>query len=235
MESSSGLNKLLRRTDIWRGRRADHLGAVRATGFAGLDRILVGGGWPLGGLVEVSYPQPGSGEWHLLSGALQHSAGGRGYLVLVNPPALPCAAALAQLGVPLERLLVVRCANKAELLVAVLETLCCDCAQMLLFWEARQSLSYAEWRKVQLAAANTGALCVALRPGRQPGHSPAVLRLALQAGVEGPLLTIHRQRGGPAGGEFRLSWPAGWALQPFDPALTHQPPQSAGRVLPLQA
>lgn len=228
MNTSPALDNLLRRGDIWRGRRAGRRGEVRETGLSELDRHLGGGGWPLGGLVEVSYPRLGSGEWRLLAGALRHSAGHGGYLVLVNPPALPCAPALVQLGVPLERLLLVHPGNRADLLCAVLETLRSGCAQGLLFWEARQALSYADLRKVQLAAADTDALCLMMRVGRRPGASPAVLRLALAAGEGGPELTILRQRGGPADVRLALSWPAGWSLQPFDPFLVQRSWQAGG-------
>jgi protein ImuA len=237
MESPLALNTLLHRTDIWRGHRAESTGEVRDTGFAELNQLLVGGGWPLRGLVEISYPQLGSGEWQLLSGTLENFSEHPGYLVLVNPPAMLCASALAQMGVPLEQVLIIRSAKRADLLAGVLESLRSGCAQMVLFWEAKHSLSYSELRKVQLAAADSDALCVMMRLGRRrQSYTPAVLRLELQSRMAGLQLDITRQRGGFADHQLQLPWPTGWTLQPFDPALIHsQQQETTGKILPFLA
>ena len=285
MESPLALNNLLHRTDLWRGHRVEYRGEVRDTGFADLNQVLVGGGWPLKGLVEISYPQLGSGEWQLLSGTLQNFSDHPGYLVLVNPPALLCASALAQMGVPLQQVLIIRCGARTDVLAGVLEALRSGCARMLLFWEGKQTrpcqnlraktrqgensrksgvytpvhehfewisnavspsaavltqpetLGYAELRKVQLAAAESDALCIMMRKSRQRGtHSPAVLRLELQSRLQGLQLHIRRQRGGLADVQVQLPWPQGWTLQPFDPALMQRHQQgTAGQVLPFQA
>ncbi|GAB3277861.1 translesion DNA synthesis-associated protein ImuA [Parahaliea aestuarii] len=243
MQTPSSLNQLLRRGDVWRGRRALRLGDVRPSGFAELDRHLVGGGWPLGALVEIGAPRLGSGEWLLLSRSLRDSAAEGGYLLLVNPPALPCGAALAQLGIPLERLLVVRASQRNELLAAVLEGLNAGCIRLLLFWESRRALSYAELRKVQLAASHGHSLCIALSTGSMRSHSPAALRLALQPRRAGAQVYIRRQRGGDAGLQVTLPWPANWALRTFDEsaglplssAQQQARPPVAAAVLPLEA
>lgn len=237
MESPLALNELLYRPDIWRGHRAEYVGEVRDTGFANLNQSLVGGGWPLKGLVEISYPQLGSGEWQLLSGTLENFSDHPGYLVLVNPPTMLCAAALAQMGVPLEQVLIIRSASRNDLLAGVLESLKSGCAQMLLFWEGKYRLSYSELRKVQLAAADSEALCMMMRVGRdRPTHSPAVLRLELQSQMTGVQLAIKRQRGGADDLQLELPWPAGWTLQPVDAvSINHQQQGTAGKILPFQA
>jgi protein ImuA len=237
MESPLALNDLLYRPDIWRGHRAESVGEVRDTGFANLNQALVGGGWPLKGLVEISYSQLGSGEWQLLSGTLENFSDHPGYLVLVNPPAMLCASALAQMGVPLDQVLIIRSASRNDLLAAVLESLKSGCAQMLLFWEGKYSLSYTELRKVQLASTGSEALCMMMRIGqRRPAHSPAVLRLALQSAMTGLQLNIERQRGGLGDLQVELPWPAGWTLQPVDAvSINHQQQGTAGKVLPFQA
>ncbi|WP_116364510.1 recombinase RecA [Parahaliea mediterranea] len=235
----STLTQLLRRRDVWRGRRAQRLGDVRATGFVGLDGHLVGGGWPVGALVEVGAAQLGSGEWLLLSHGLRASMADGGYLLLVNPPALPCGAALAGLGIALERLLVVRAAQRGELLAAVLEGLNAGCVEALMFWEGQRALSYAELRKVQLAASQGRSLCVGLSTGRMRGHSPAALRLELQAQKTGVQVHIRRQRGGEADMRLTLPWPAHWALHTVEPSvlqpLPAAPAPATATILPLEA
>lgn len=237
MESPLALNELLYRTDIWRGRRTMPLGEVRDTGFDSLNQNLVGGGWPLKGLVEINYPQLGSGEWQLLSGTLENFSDQPGYLVLINPPAMLCAAALAQMGVPLDKILIIRSGSRNDLLAGILESLKSGCAQMLLFWEGKYALSYSELRKVQLAASDTEALCMMMRVGRdRPAHSPAVLRLELKSRMTGLQLAIKRQRGGTDDVQLELPWPAGWTLQPVDAvSINHQQQGTAGKVLPFQA
>lgn len=234
MESLQSLNDLLHRPDIWRGRRAVHTGEVRDTGFTELNEILVGGGWPLGGLVEIHHDQPGSGEWQLLSGVLANFAEQPGYLVLVNPPALLYASALAQMGVPAERILVIRSRHKSDLLASVLEVLKADCASLVLFWEGRYRLRYAELRKVQLSVAESDALCFMLSNQPQSSASPAPLRLELQPQSSGFHVRVDRQRGGFESAEVELAWPAGWTLQPCD-RRAQEEEKTPGKVLPFSA
>ncbi len=234
MEHKLALDTLFDRADIWLGRTTRQASATRDTGFTELNALLVGGGWPLDGLVEINAPRLGSGEWQLLSGTLQHFAEREGYLVLVNPPAMLCASALAQMGVPLDRVLVVRTANRRELMLGVVESLRSRCAQMVLLWEERERLGYAELRKLQLAAADSRTLCFMLRLGATSTlASPASLRVQLQSRFSGMQLHILRQRGGLIDRQVELPWPAGWTLQPFDAVA--MPQQTKGRVLAFQA
>ncbi len=212
------LDNLLARSDIWRGRTMlPGITRLYSTGFNQLDQALADGGWPLSGLVELRYPRLGSGEWQLLAGTLRDFSGRSGYLVLVNPPALLCISALAQMGVDPDRLLIVRCRDRRHLLAGVLESLGSGCAQILLFWEGSYRLRYAELRKIQLAAAEADLLCMGMRQDSAIRHSPAALQLALQPRATGIGVRIERQRGG-AGAEVQLDWPSGWTLQPLEQA-----------------
>ncbi|MFP5349540.1 MAG: hypothetical protein ACLGHO_06815 [Gammaproteobacteria bacterium] len=58
------LAEILLRPDVWRGEAAAPVPAV-ATGFAALDAVLPGGGWPRAALTEVTFPRPGIGELQL--------------------------------------------------------------------------------------------------------------------------------------------------------------------------
>src|SRR3954466_1607580 len=95
--------------------RAHQLGrgreSVQASGYALLDAELPGGGWPQRALTELLLAGPGWGEVRLLAPALARiGAAGRGVLLL-GPPAEPCAEALVQLGVDLSRCVVIRGAD----------------------------------------------------------------------------------------------------------------------------
>src|ERR1700712_3304831 len=95
--------------------RAHQLGrgreAVQASGYAELDAELPGGGWPQRALTELLLAGTGWGEIRLLGPGLGRGGpAGRGVLLL-GPPADPCAEALAQLGLDLSRCVVIRGAD----------------------------------------------------------------------------------------------------------------------------
>ncbi|HDR9613290.1 TPA: recombinase RecA, partial [Burkholderia aenigmatica] len=53
---------------LWRGSQLARGGPRTIdTGFASLSAELPGGGWPVGGLVELLAAQPGCGEMRLLA------------------------------------------------------------------------------------------------------------------------------------------------------------------------
>src|SRR5262245_56507537 len=96
---------------LWRAHQLSApSGAVTASGFAALDVELPGGGWPHRVLTELLLPHSGLGELRLLMPALGRIAGasedGRS-VMLFDPPAPLCGAALAPLGVDAQQLLVV--------------------------------------------------------------------------------------------------------------------------------
>lgn len=100
---------------LWRAHQLGHTaGAGLPSGFAALDAVLPGGGWPAGALTELLLPYPGVGEWRLLAPALaavQRGAGPDGVarsVMLFDPPARPCARALGALGLDLRALLLVQ-------------------------------------------------------------------------------------------------------------------------------
>ncbi|MCM3352179.1 hypothetical protein M3616_23780, partial [Bacillus velezensis] len=94
---------------LWRGSQLARGGPRTIdTGFAPLSAELPGGGWPVGGLVELLAAQPGCGERRLLAPALARTVSVRRPLALVAPPQSPHATALASLGVPADTLLWLR-------------------------------------------------------------------------------------------------------------------------------
>ena len=84
--------------------------AVFASGFAALDAVLPGGGWPAGTLTELLLPHPGVGELRLLApmlARLQRQQQER-CLMWFDPPAAPCAWALQALGLSARQMVLVR-------------------------------------------------------------------------------------------------------------------------------
>ncbi len=175
---------------------------VWSTGRSALDARLPGGGWPRASLVEVLLGAPGLGEIQLFLPALaqcQCRADGEApWLVWIAPPHEPFAPALAQQGIELARLLVVRPASAAEALWAAEQTLSSGvCAAVLLWLKGTDD----RWlRRLKLAAQAGGALGVLFRPEQHRFESsPAALRLLLTAGDEEPHLELLKVQGGRPG------------------------------------
>jgi len=79
-----------------------------ASGHAELDAQLPGGGWPARLLTELLLPHAGVGELRLLAPALAALQQQQRSLMWFDPPAAPCAWALAALGIDLKQLVIVR-------------------------------------------------------------------------------------------------------------------------------
>ncbi|HEY4082953.1 MAG TPA: translesion DNA synthesis-associated protein ImuA [Burkholderiaceae bacterium] len=75
---------------VWRGDSLDTgVRPGQPSGFAALDALLPGGGWPLGGLTEILQPQAGALEWRLLGPALRGAGKAAAPLLLIHPPGAP--------------------------------------------------------------------------------------------------------------------------------------------------
>ncbi len=194
---------------VW---RAGELGGASLhtvdTGYAGLNQVLPGGGWPQGALIELLQPQAGLNEWGLLAPALaavQLAAPGQ-LMVLVGPPCWPFGPALGARQLNMQRLLCVQ-AKKGDgpaLLWATREALQCADVAGVLAWlpEARS----AHLRRLQMAAHAHNKLLFVFRPFRaQHESSPAPLRLLLEGatgeggeqGEQGNLWVHVLKRRGP--------------------------------------
>ncbi len=174
---------------------------VWSTGRSALDARLPGGGWPTASLVEVLLGAAGLGEVQLFLPALvqcQRSEGRAPWLVWIAPPHEPFAPALAQQGIELARLLVVRPASAVEALWAAEQALSSGvCAAVLLWLKGTDD----RWlRRLKLAAQAGGALGILFRPERHRFESsPAALRLLLTAGEQEPRLELLKVQGGRPG------------------------------------
>jgi cell division inhibitor SulA/protein ImuA len=174
---------------------------VWSTGRSALDARLPGGGWPTASLIEVLLDAPGLGEVQLFLPALAQSQkvlGETSWLVWIAPPHEPFAPALAQHGIDLDRLLVVRPISATEALWAAEQALASGvCAAVLLWLKGTDD----RWlRRLKLAAQAGGALGVLFRPERHRFESsPAALRLLLTRGDDSPRLDILKVQGGRPG------------------------------------
>lgn len=172
--------------------------AALPSGFPELDANLPGGGWPLGAITELLSDTAGIGELSLLAPGLSKLARAGRHLVWIAPPYLPYAPALAQRGVPLERLLLVRTRTARDALWATEQALRCPTVGAVLGWP--EYLADQSVRRLQLAAEAGGTLGILYRSTAAAATpSPAALRLRLQASASGLQIEVHKARGARAG------------------------------------
>jgi len=209
---------LQQRPDLWRGRGLPASApAGVSTGFGALDRALPWGGWPPDGLSEILTAHPGAGLALLLPmlTALGRAGGGGRprWLLLVDPPFVPYAPALAARGLDLVRLLIVRAG--AEGPWAMEQALRAWACAVVVGWEREYGIRSTKYdgrmeqttmlRRLQLAAAAGGTPAVLLRAPAAAGQaSPAALRLTVQAAPGGLEVTLLKLRGGRAGTTLHL-------------------------------
>jgi protein ImuA len=198
---------------VWRGDSLDTgIRAGQPSGFAALDALLPGGGWPLGGLTEILQAQPGALEWRLLGPSLRQA--GDAPLLLVHPPAMPHLPGLR--GEGLGPLVWIDAATPQQQLWATEQALQSSGAAAVLAWlpQARPE----QLRRLQVHALGAGMPAFIFRPlAARAQSSAAPLRLLLRAASAWQLEVQLFKRRGPAH--------AGWlqlAAVPaaLDPLLT---------------
>ena len=187
---------------VWRGGEFEHVAhAVVATGHARLDAELPGGGWPMGTLSEVLHDGMGIGEVGFLAGALARAAEDERMVAWINPPYLPYAPALAQAGLPLERCLVIRPADREDALWAAEQSLKAGACGAVLAWmepTRAQPEDYAWMRRLQLAAHAGNAMAVLYRStAAERLSTPAHLRVVLGRDKGELMIRIPKRRGPP--------------------------------------
>lgn len=189
------LEQLLReQNQIWRGLQTDSASGGIPTGFAELDALLPGGGWPSAALISLELPNFGIGELPLLLPAMAALSRQGRRLVWLAPPYQPYAPGLQQAGLDLGQLLVVACPEAADLPWALEVLLRSGGCGMALAWP-KQPLAAHQTRRLQLAAEAGNALAVLFAVGHaaQAGH--AALQMALQRENGGLRLRICKARG----------------------------------------
>jgi protein ImuA len=206
---------------LWRASQLARVaGTVCGSTHPALDVELPGGGWPCRTLTELLLPHPGIGELRLLLPALAATPAARP-VIWFDPPAEPCPGALAALGLPVARLLVVRSRDgargrarerlpAADVLWALEHTLASGQAAAVLAWLPAQ-LPADALRRLQLAAAGHPGPAFLLRDvAARLKPSPAPLRLLLRPGPLPDALRVQilKRRGPPPPGPLSLTLPA---------------------------
>jgi hypothetical protein len=191
------LESVLQHPGVWRGdQRAQVADTALPTGFASLDELLPGGGWPRGALTELLIRRQGIGELRLLTPALARLSEADGWLAWVAPPYVPYAAALAAAGIDLRRLLVAKPATHDDAWWTAEQALRSGACGALLAW--LRAADERRMRRLQLAAETGHAWAVLFRHARAAGErSPAALRLLLEPAADGLAVHILKRRGGP--------------------------------------
>jgi hypothetical protein len=191
------LESVLQHPGIWRGnQRAQTAEDALPTGFAALDALLPGGGWPRGALTEVLLARQGIGELRLLMPTLARLSEAQDWLAWVAPPYVPYAAALAAAGIDLKRLVVAKPPNDADAWWTAEQALRSGACGALLAW--LRAADERRMRRLQLAAETGHAWGVLFRHARAAqDRSPAALRLLLEPAADGLAVTILKRRGGP--------------------------------------
>jgi hypothetical protein len=199
-------SRLLEHPGLWRaGQFAAAARPAVPTGFAVLDRKLLGGGWPRGGLCELLLPTSGIGELGLLAPAMHALGREPRWIAWINPPFIPYAPALHEAGIELGRTLIVRPQRPEDVLWALDQTSRSGACSMVLGWLDGARLGARETRRLQLAAQQGRTLTCLFRPaGSAVQPSMAELRLRLEPGRPGLRVDVLKRRGGWPVEDLRL-------------------------------
>ena len=149
------LSRLLKHPKLW---RAGHLEQAQSrsgisTGFQNLDALLPDHGWPCGGLTELMMPMAGVGELRLLIPAVRDlSQQDNRWIAWINPPFIPYGPALDDLGVNLDRILLIRPRSHRDALWAYERACRSGSCSAVLGWLDDAKLRLKDTQRLQIAA-----------------------------------------------------------------------------------
>lgn len=179
LDTIQKLAQQLRRIERGQPKRAS-IKAI-STGLSVLDDLLPDKGIQPGSIIEWLSPGPGSGAGTLAFLIAAHQMGDEGMLVIIDPQANFYPPAAANLGIDLERVVVVRSHNTKDMLWALEQTL--RCAGVTVAICHLDHLDDRIFRRLQLATEIGGGLGLFLRPDRfleQPSWADVRLRVRWQ-------------------------------------------------------
>jgi hypothetical protein len=193
--SASSLAAVLHNPAIWRGDEPARVALPGIpTGFSELDRELPGGGWPRGVVSELLTERTGIGELSLLMPALARLSQQDGWLMLIAPPWIPYAPALAARGIRLSKVIVARTASDKDTMWAAEQSLRAGNCPAVLLWP--KTVNEHGLRRLQLAAEEGGSFGVVFGESvRAAFSSPAPLRLRLGVRQDRLSVKILKRRG----------------------------------------
>jgi protein ImuA len=194
-------------TGIWRATELPAAGGgTVATGWASLDTLLPGAGWPTGCAVEILSTHPAVAEWRLLSPALRSSVDGARPLAVVGPPREPHAPGIRQMGIDLGSLIWIDAAAPAQRLWACEQLLRANGTAAVIAWLPQ--VRAEQIRRLQILASQAQGLLFLVRPldaAAQPSAAPLRVAVAPSRRSEQSLaLRVLKRRGPPVGDEIEL-------------------------------
>jgi len=204
MSRATALEQLLRTSpQLWTSRQVAALRA-RDTGFAALNALLPGHGWPLSSLIELLPKTEGIGEMRLVTPALKQLCQEARDIVFVRPPHLPYPPALAKAGLPLNRIVWIDTDSDEDARWVAEQTLRQGMAGAVLLWS--DCVKDIALRRLQLAAREGEALAFLYRsPLTSIAASPAAVRMELSAAPMGLHVELLKAQGAQTG---RITLPA---------------------------
>lgn len=180
---------------LWRASQlARAHGEYQECGYRALATHLPGGGWPLGGLIELLVEHAGSAELQLLRPALAGLT--QKTIALLQTPYQPHHLALRAMGLDPRYLLWLRSEHQSDAQWAAEQILLKGGYGALLFWA--HPCQHAHLRRLHLAAQHSQTLFCVIRPEHCAQQaSPALLRIQLARVPQGLRLSILKRRGTP--------------------------------------
>lgn len=218
--ANAALSALLKRPDTWHGHEAARVAVPSIpTGFARLDALLPGNGWPRGALTEILMERAGIGELSLLAPALARLSQEDLWIAFVAPPHLPYAPALAAAGIELAQVVMIRPEKGGDILWAMEQALRSGSCSAVLAWPP--FLTEQAARRLQLAAEAGGCWGVYFpAAAATTALSPAALRLKLSPANGKLTLAILKRRGGAVPAPLLLDIPRPGEVITQRPAAT---------------
>lgn len=187
--------------NLWRGHDFAQVATPSVpTGYAELDVHLPGSGWPTGVITEIHVERPGIGELQLVMPAAAGLTRADRWLVMIAPPYLPYAPALAAHGVKLRHLMLIRPKTLTEQLWACEQALQSQGCGTVMLWldQANERIPENALRRLQLTAERRDVLAMLFRGSRAASCAQAALRLHVsrQPQTSRTVVRILKRRGG---------------------------------------
>jgi hypothetical protein len=188
------LEAVLNHPAIWRGNGCARVAIPSvSTGFPELDAAFPGGGWPAAALTEIYAAHRGIGERQIFMPAAARLTRAGRRVMLIAPPYIPYAPALAAHGLKLSHLMRVRAERTEERFWA--------CEQALRYQDCGAVLAWIDHaperalKRLQLAAETGNAIALLFRSARVIPASPAALRLQIERSQDRTLVRVLKRRG----------------------------------------
>lgn len=222
-------NHPLKHPNLWRARQlaSNQIRNGHSTGFHELDGMLYDHGWPADGLSELLCDTYGIGELRLLAPALARlSQNQERWIIWIKPPFIPYAPALRQVGINIDKVLLIHPKNHREALWALEQALKTGTASAALAWLNESELKTSDIKRLQIAAKHGKTWTNIFRPSSAANRaSMAELRILVDGApnlsCNQLALTVLKRKGG-------------WPVSKISIELKHAPIRQAHKILKEQ-